>query len=283
MDGDIEIAKWADFPAALADAANALAGKMTASGLPQELYYRGLANAEWDLETTLERRLGGQEMTTEQYVTWALRHREEVQAVSGRSWDAPKGHPDIVKEIEVHEGREKGVNPFRVHLPAYSYLVYLRQHGFASPLLDWTKSPFIAAYFALHQANNDRGEHAAIHVFDERPDGAKGGSSYKPFLQVWGPFTDTHQRHFVQQACYTTATKWDAAREKHVFVPHKTVVAKSGSRQDMRVRILIPHSERLVGMKWLAQANINHYTLFQTEDSLVQAIESRVFDLELPQ
>jgi FRG domain len=34
-------------------------------------------------------------------------------------------------------------------LPAYDLLIYTRHHGFPSPLLDWTRSAYIAAFFTF--------------------------------------------------------------------------------------------------------------------------------------
>jgi hypothetical protein len=45
------------------------------------------------------------------------------------------------------------------------------------------------------------------------------------------------------------------------------------------IKITIPASERKVALKDLYDHNINHYTLFQTEDSLVKSLSAKYFDL----
>lgn len=231
------------------------------------ILFRGQADHRWKLETTLERRTSA-EYDVGKYLQTACRAVNELESFTGAKWNVPPW-PVVEKEIA-----DKS-DTFTVHLPAYDYLVYVRHHGYPSPLLDWTESPYIAAYFAYLNA---RQGNPAVYCYIERPQLVKGGSGGSPMISLKGPYVSTHKRHFAQKAWYTLSTRWDYVGSRHVFCPHESVFDKNDQRQDALVKLVLPARDRQAALRRLSDYNINHFTLFQSEDALVKALESKHFD-----
>lgn len=273
---NVDLNSWADFPAAIADIRGEFGthtidvsdkGPIT---LDNRILFRGHADSDWRLETTLERATDSA-YTVQRYLQSVDSCVNEIESVTGRRWNL-QPYPDIVKEIESHQ------DFMRVHLPHYEYLVYLRHHGFPSPLLDWTTSPYIAAYFAFEQSNS--ADRCAVFAFIETPEGLKSGSGNSNLIRTMGPYVTTHVRHFAQKAWYTTATSWDSEKKAHTFCSHHDVTPDPIVTQDVLIRITIPRSHRVDALTQLEDYNINHFTLFQTEDALIRSMGLRVFDLD---
>jgi len=262
---------WADFRSVVDDIRKRYGFRLIAEDYREKnaVLFRGLADQEWALKTTLERTTD-KKLTVDGYMVRASLVSNEIESVTGRNW----GIPDIPELWEEIRQRQR---QFHTHLPCYDYLVYLRQHGFPSPLLDWTASPYVAAYFAF--CDQRKSERAVVYAFIEMPGGGKSGIDCAPRISQFGPYVTTDSRHFAQKSWYTTATLWDKESEKHVFCPHSEVFDLGVENQDVLIKITIPTSDRARVLEELDDYNINHYTLFQTEDALVRALGIREFDL----
>lgn len=262
----IDIESWEEFSPTVEKELQSLDGPRS-----RQILFRGHSDSKWNLETTLERRSKA-EFTIRSYALRATRYAFELRSLTGHRWDTPS-LPELEKELEE---RQSDATPF---IPCYSYLAYLRHHGFASPLLDWTKSKFVAAFFAFSEPLLDESGRVAVFVYAEAPSGIKRGVIGAPMIHVQGPFVDTDQRHFSQQAWYSICTKWDQEKSSHIFCSYASVFEGGAQHQDVLVKITIPRSERKNALKFLDEVNINHYTLFHSEDSLVKTMETREFDI----
>ncbi len=227
------------------------------------ILYRGQARACWRLETTLER-YHKKKYSADLYSRLTMGCAPEIESYSGQRWDLPKDH-----------GIDKDPTWFQLDPKYYEYWIFLRHHGFPSPLLDWTASPYIAAFFALEDMNDAKT--ASIFAYIEMPKARKSVWGGETKITLLGSKVRTHKRHFLQQSRYTVCTKTED--EAHVFTCHEDVFEKERDRQDMLVKITIPRKERLRILKYLNEVNINQFSLFQTEDALMNTMAFKEIEL----
>lgn len=226
-----------------------------------EPVFRGQSDSSWGLQTTLERELKS-ELSVQSYILKIL-------------------HPSV-KLIDMGESSDQSQcdtllkrsnRDLLDNLPLYESMARLRHKGFPSPLLDWTKSPYVAAFFALYPPTPANAKYAAIFVYREFLGEGKGYEEGKAQIRHLGHWASIHERHFRQQSVYTIAV-----REKNSilnYCRHEDAISErpyEWIKFDEIVKYEIPSSARPEAISDLHRMNITEYSLFGSQDSLVRTV-----------
>ena len=252
-----ECRDWEDFEAAIQVLfENSKQRRKRAASVVSEPMFRGLADESWGLKTTLER-YTTKTFSMEEYFKIVRGVLPALQSHTGRTWDLQ----------DYKQTDESGPNPPH----GYPLMIYLRHHGFPSPLLDWTLSPYVAAFFAFRPRLINASEHVAIYSYIEYAGQAKGWSADLPAVFGVGRYITTDRRHHIQQCQYTFAKK--KQDKEYVYCDHETAFqqAKAGLH-DLANKYLIPRSERRKVLEKLHFMNINAYSLFSDEETLMEEL-----------
>ena len=98
-------------------------------------------------------------------------------------------------------------------------------------------------------------------------------------LFVVGRYIRTHPRHFLQQSQYSMClrlevTDFDNMHYDYRFLSHGTALDNS-SNSDIFPKNLVPASERRQALMQLDSMNLNPYSLYSSEESLIRTIARR--------
>ena len=257
----VEISSWAEYSSAIAKIKSRYGNhKFLGDGKEVEntILYRGQPNAEKGLETSLEH-ISDKIWSVNEYARCVESCQPIIESFTNHRWNLSSVDA-LITELEDH-----------MTLPDsdYSFWSYLRQHGFPSPLLDWTRSQYIGAFFAA-ATTCEEADKVAVFAYVEQPEGGKYRTEGKKTISVQGPYARTDRRHYVQQSWYTFCT--ECIDGEYQFTSHEDVFACRKYSQDILVKIIIPKTERLKMLRDLRVMNISQLSLFQTEEALMRTL-----------
>jgi FRG domain len=227
------------------------------------ILFRGQARASWRLETTLER-YGRSSLEFDEYIRYLSKVKPAIESVLGRAfsfnWNNPeeKSTKFVLSNLKLREGQ-------------YEFMVYLRHHGFPTPLLDWSRSLYVALFFALSDQPTD--ENCALYMYIEHLGNGKGGVVGSPEIATMGQYVAVHKRHWIQQSDYTACVA--KTNDTWHFHPHEKAFDDSGDQSDRLVKVLIKPALRIQLLRQLDLMNVNAFSLFSTEEALMKTLAFR--------
>jgi len=238
------------------------------------MVFRGQSHSEWPIQSTLER-AGKKNIFSKEYYRSIDCLKPEINSL---------GHHFkrnfIEKEFEHNFSDFRNIS-FR-KFPDIEYLSYLRHHGFPTPLIDVTQSEYIALFFACE----DMDEKTDAKVFVFRDDFGSAGVSGSPQLEKIGHYFESDRRHIAQQSEYLLALKFERVEEHYewIFVPFSSFLEwdnsgrcdgwnEGNAESQSFFEIEIAGCAKKEILAELYKMNINHYTLYLDEDSLVRKLK----------
>jgi len=250
----VELKSWEEFENALSSFYNDVeALKVKRKPIMVSIpLFRGHVDASWKLETTLDR-VTKSDYLMKEYHNLIRAVRPAVISITGKSRDLPDSFDD-------DQGNPKPP-------PGYEFMIYLRHHGFPSPLLDWSRSPYVAAYFAFHSKGNPSDNYAAVYSYVEYVGEAKSWKGSHPTIFGLGPYVISHSRHYSQQCEYTICKK--NGPNGYVYCGHKQAIAEDTGRVK---KYVLPKSERGKALRKLEIMNISAFSLFGSEERLMETL-----------
>ncbi len=201
--------------------------------------WRGQRCEDWPLESSLARRIKRNKKQTAPAKLAELQLTRFRKAARGRrGTNAPKLSDDELWALGQH-------------------------FGLATPLLDWTVSPYVALYFAFAEpGNTTQTENRVVYAL-HRPEVASCSKEIvKGFpdqahdtIRFFEPDSDENARVLSQRGLFSVgpvSSSIDEWVQKHL----------GDGADDIIVRILVPDNDRAQCLKMLNRMNINHLTLF---------------------
>lgn len=189
--------------------------------------YRGHRKDYYKLESTIDRKIVDKSKTT------TLRQ-------------------DQLNRFKMAIRGKRGANP-----PQYDESLEwwaLGQHfELLTPLVDWTHSPYTAAFFAFANTGKDDTRKRVIIALNKSE--VESRPELASMVRFYTPFSDENARVLGQNGLFSYS---DSGEELEAVIAHEF----AGSTAAIIKKIHLPNAERISVLRGLEQMNINHLTLF---------------------
>lgn len=211
------------------------------------LVWRGHASVDWILEPTLDRLIKKS----------ALPNTEAIRE-------------EHLKRFQYASRGRRGLNPR--DLQSDDWWALGQHHGLATPLLDWTTSPCVAAYFAFAERDVEQPARdnpmrvvmglarSEIQMISQEQIKNKVAGTEPQVVTFFEPLSNENPRLVNQGGLFTNSSVG-------VNIEEWVKVHWNGKADGYNlVKLLIPDSEREVCLRSLNRMNINHLSLFPDMD-----------------